>query len=390
MDKTPFTFALVKPAGPDCNMACAYCFYYEKQEYFDDTHSHMSEETLREMTRKCLSSSARQFGFGWQGGEPTLMGLDFYRKAVEYQKEFGRGQLVSNSLQTNGLLLNEQWADFLSSYKFLVGLSIDGPEHIHDHYRNDHGGRGTHSRVETVARLLLEKEVEVNALTVVNDYSVQYPDEIYTYLKELGFHYQQFIPCVETNPENPREAAPFSVTGKDYGEFLCRIFDLWEADFVDGYATTSVRLFDTFSHIYLGMTPPECTVRRTCGDYLVIEHDGSIYSCDFFVEDAWHLGNILEDDPVELLNSKRQNLFGEMKARLPAKCLKCPWLHFCRGGCIKDRIRDPRDKRFNHFCESYRIFFAYADQRFRKLMDGFQARQMRERQQMYSQPHRGH
>ncbi len=384
--KIPFSYALIKPSGPDCNMACEYCFYYEKQEYFDKgstpAKSRMSDEVLETMIKKCLSGHVRQFGFGWQGGEPTLMGLDFYKKAMAYQEQYGKGKDVSNGIQTNGILITEEWADFFLKYNFLVGLSLDGPEHIHDHYRFMAGGQGSHAKVEETARMLLGKDVQVNALTVINDYSAQYPEEIYRYLREVGFDYLQFIPCVETNPENQREAAPYSLSAKAYGEFLCKIFDLWEADFVDGYATTSVRLFDTFSHVYLGMTPPECMAQRTCGNYLVVEHTGDIYSCDFFVEDAWHLGNLMADDPQELLNSRRQRLFGDMKAKLAPKCVKCEWLTFCRGGCIKDRIRDPQDKRFNHFCESYKIFFPYAHERFLKLMQGFQERQERDRQKV--------
>ncbi|MCF7943760.1 MAG: anaerobic sulfatase maturase [Spirochaetia bacterium] len=376
-----YTYALVKPSGPDCNLACTYCFYYHKQDYFAPGVHRMSDAVLETLIQKSLSGPERQFGFGWQGGEPTLMGLEFYQRAIELQKKYGAGKNISNSMQTNGILINEEWADFFIKYHFLVGLSIDGPAHVHDHYRVTASGKGTHEEVEKTARMLLNKKVEVNALSVVTDYSAKYPEETYRYLRDLGFTYLQFIPVVETNPENSREAAPYSVTAKAYGEFLCRIFDLWEADFRDGYATISVRLFDTFSHIYMGMQAPECTVRKTCGDYLVVEHNGDIFSCDFFVEDAWHLGNILEDDPREIINSRRQELFGKMKSQLAPKCLKCEWLAFCWGGCIKDRVRDPRDKRFNHFCEAYKIFFSYADQRFRKLMENFRDRQAREAQQ---------
>lgn len=373
----PYNFALVKPTGPDCNIACTYCFYYEKQEMMGSGIHRMSEGILESLIKKSLENSGRIFNFGWQGGEPTLMGLDFFSKVIELQEKYGRGQMVTNSIQTNGLLLDEKWAHFLKEYNFLVGLSIDGKEHVHDHYRLTAGGQGTHRKVEDTAKLLLGAGVEVNALSTVNDYSVNFPEESYEYLKSLGFTFLQFIPIVETNPKNRREVAPYSVSGKAYGEFLCKLFDLWEADFSDGIAATSVRLFDTFSHIYLGHAAPECPNRKTCGDYLVVEHDGAVYSCDFFVEDAWKLGNIVEDDPVSMLNSRRQELFGTMKSQLAPKCRTCEWLPFCWGGCTKDRIRDPRDKRFNHFCEAYKIFFPYANDRFRTIMENFLKRQPR-------------
>lgn len=379
--RKPLTYVLVKPSGPDCNMGCEYCFYYDKQDYFTETPRHrMSHEVLEEMISQGMSVPQREFSFGWQGGEPTLMGLDFYREAVALQAAYANGREVHNSIQTNGILIDDAWADFLKANDFLVGLSIDGPIHIHDHYRLMQGGGGSHARVESAARLLLEKGVLVNALSVISSYSVQYPDEIYHYLKGLGFKFMQFIPCVETDPENPRQAAPFSVSAKAYGEFLCRIFDLWEADFVDGYASVSVRLFDTFSHVYLGLTPPECTMQRTCGTYLVVEHNGEVYSCDFFVEDTWRLGNVMTGRLEDMLNSKRQQLFGEIKAKLPKKCVTCEWLTFCRGGCPKDRIRDPQDKRFNHFCESYKIFFTYAHPRFAALMRRFVERRQADQQ----------
>ena len=379
--KKYLSYILVKPSGPDCNMACSYCFYAEKETYFGAGELHrMSEEVLEEMIQQALSKPAREFSFGWQGGEPTLMGVDFYKKALEFEKKYGKGKHIANGLQTNGLLIDDEWVKLFTEHNFLIGLSLDGPEHIHDHYRLLRGGQGTHAKVEKHAKLMLEKGVAVNALSVVSDYSVKYPEEIYTYLKDLGFEYLQFIPCVETDAQNPKQAAPFSVSAEDYGNFLCKLFDLWAADFVEGRPTTSVRLFDTFSHIYLGMTPPDCTVHKTCGEYLVVEHTGDVYSCDFFVEDTWRLGNIMEGDELHsLIDSKKQHLFGNRKAQLASKCRSCEWLAFCRGGCIKDRIRDPRDKRFNHFCESYKMFFAYAHPKFSALMREFVERERAER-----------
>jgi len=366
----PLSFILVKPSGPDCNLACTYCFYTRKAGYFGTEKIHrMDDRTLESMISKSLGRPGAHMSFGWQGGEPTLMGLDFYKKAISLQELHGKGMRVSNSIQTNGILMDEQWADFLKRYSFLVGLSIDGPASIHDRFRVDRGGEPTHARVERAAKLLLETGVAVNALSVVTEQSASSAKEIYRYLKGIGFTYLQFIPIMEMSETNPDEVADFSVTATSYGKFLCDLFDLWVEDFVDGKPTTSIRQFETYAAIYMGYEAPECTVRKTCGDYLVVEHDGSVYSCDFFVEDTWKLGTLDQDVSLEdLLNGRRQTLFGEVKSKLDKRCIKCPWLQFCYGGCPKDRLRDRATKRFNPYCESVKMFFSYADERFRKLL----------------------
>lgn len=373
--RKPLSFVLVKPAGPDCNLDCTYCFYKEKEELFGAHQKHrMDSKTLEQLTKLSLGRPGTTMSFGWQGGEPTLMGLEFYQEVIKLQQAYGSGMRVSNSIQTNGMVLTEEWFDFFRRYSFLVGLSLDGPQHIHDRYRLDYSGRGTHEKVERVARALLASHVEVNALSVVTEYAAQYAQETYSYLKELGFTYMQFIPCLEMDPQEPAHRADFSVTPSSFGKFLCELFDLWAADFVDGKPTTSIRQFDTYASIYLGQTAPECTVRRTCGDYLVVEHTGDVYSCDFFVDETWHLGNIWGEKTLEdMLNSPKQELFGKMKARLPDRCYRCPWLSFCYGGCPKDRLRDPATRRFNPFCESYKIFFSYADSTFKTLMNDYRS-----------------
>ncbi|MBS3818430.1 anaerobic sulfatase maturase [bacterium] len=367
---------LIKPAGPDCNMHCTYCFYLEKKDLFKQNKIHrMDEQTLEETIRQVMTHGGSQVSFGWQGGEPTLMGLQFFKKAVQLQERFGFQQSVGNGLQTNGLLLDYKWAQFLKKYHFLVGLSLDGPEHIHNHYRRLKNGDGSWSRVTYKAQLLLDEGVAVNALTAVNNYSVQFPDEIYQFHKDLGLNYMQFIPCVETDPDNPSQAAPFSVSSTKYGEFLCRLFDLWVSDFVNGQPMTSIRFFESVFYHYVGLQPPECNLLPQCGIYLVIEHNGDVYSCDFFVEPEWKLGNIKNGNLTEMLNSRRQNKFGKIKSNLPPKCQSCPWLKYCWGGCTKDRIKDPRDKGLNHFCESYQMFFNHADSFFKKLAQEWKSQQ---------------
>jgi uncharacterized protein len=327
----------------------------------------MSEAVLEEMIRQLLSGPQKEVTIGWQGGEPTLMGLPFFYKAVEFEKRYGRGKTIGNGLQTNGLLLDEKWFKLFTDYGFLVGLSLDGPEHVHDRYRRHPGGRGSWALVRDQARRMLDYGVAVNALAVVTDYSVRYPDEIYGFLKGLGLAYMQFIPCVEADPENPRRAASFSADPSGYGAFLCRIFDLWLADFSGGRPATSVRFFESLLHTYAGLPAPECTLLPECGTYGVVEADGDFYSCDFFVEPRWKLGNILSEPMASLLNSPKQEEFGMRKANLPEACGGCPWKAKCRGGCVKDRIRDPRDGNRNHFCEGFKKFFSHADSRLRRL-----------------------
>lgn len=343
-------------------MACSYCFYREKAELFPDEKRHrMSEDILEKMIGQFLSQSGEQVTFSWQGGEPLLMGLPFFEKAVELQQKYGHGKVVGNGMQTNGLLLDKSWANFLNKYKFLVGLSLDGPEHIHNCYRLELNGSGSWSKVIDRAKLLMDAGVAVNALSVVTDYSVQFPEEVYTFHKELGLNYMQFIPCVETDPEDSTHAAPFSVSSEEFGNFLCKLFDLWQSDFENGRSTTSIRFFDSIFYSYVGLAPPECALLEECGDYVVVEHNGNVYSCDFFVEAEWKLGNIMEENLIDMLNSNRQAAFGQMKSKLPESCKDCTWLMHCRGGCTKDRIRDPQDKNLNHFCRSFKMFFEHAD-----------------------------
>lgn len=368
MNRKPLNSILVKPAGPDCNLSCAYCFYSGKSSLFPETGKHrMSEALLTEMIRQIMTQAGDEVGIAWQGGEPTLMGLAFFQKAVDLMSRFGRNQAVGNGLQTNGLLIDKDWARFLRQYNFLVGLSIDGPEHVHDHYRRMKDGSGSWSMVCDRAKMMLDQGVSVNALGVVTDYSAGYPEEIYGFYKGLGLDYMQLIPCVETDSMDPERILPFSVSAERYGPFLCGLFDLWLADFVDGAQTTSIRLFDSILHTYVELPPPECTLLEECGNYVVVEHNGDVYSCDFFVEPRWRLGNIKEDRLPDMLNSERQKAFGSMKKGLHNECIACKWLSHCRGGCTKDRPRGGQGNSLNYLCEAYKMFFEHADERFKEL-----------------------
>lgn len=361
LNRIPLNSVLVKPAGPDCNMACAYCFYLKKASLFPQTVKHrMSDDILEEMIRQVMTQSGEHVSIGWQGGEPTLMGLAFFEKAVDLQMEYGSGKVVGNGLQTNGLLIDDSWIRFFKDYNFLVGLSLDGPEHVHDKYRRTINGKGTWSLVVEKAEAMLAAGVAVNALSVINDHSVNYPEEIYSFLKEKGLNYMQFIPCVEIDPIDQEKIASFSVPPEKFGNFLCRIFDLWISDFQNGTPTASIRFFDSVIYSYVGLTPPECTLLKNCGVYVVIEHNGDIYSCDFFVDPEHKLGNIKSGRLVDFLNSAPQRKFGKSKAYFPEECRSCRWLQYCRGGCLKDRFRDPKNLGNNYFCTSYKMFFQHA------------------------------
>ncbi len=349
--------ALIKPAGPDCNLGCDYCFYLEKSRLFRDDRAHrMTDAVLKQTISQLMALPAGELSLGWQGGEPTLMGLGFFERAIEYQKQLGAGKRVGNSLQTNGLLLDGAWARFFARYNFLIGLSLDGPAHIHDHHRKTRRGAGTFTAVVDNGKRLMDAGVPVNSLSVVTDYSARFARETYAFLKSLGFTHQQFIPCVEPPRVSGRDAAPFSVSGEAYGEFLVALFDSWNADFVDGYPAVSIRFFDALLGRYLETPPTECTLLETCGDYLVIEHNGDVFPCDFFVEPRARLGNLMDRPLPILFETAAMREFGLQKAALPADCRACRWKTVCRGGCPKDRPPGAP----NHLCVGFDRFFAHA------------------------------
>jgi len=374
--RRPLSSVLIKPTGPDCNLDCGYCFYLEKSELFKQSPTHrMSTEIQEELIRQVMQQSGQSVSLAWQGGEPTLMGLDFYKRAIELEKKYGHNQMVGNGLQTNGMLLDKNWAAFLKEYNWLVGISLDGPEHIHNRYRVDKGKKGSHQRVEENAIMLLQEGVAANAMCCLTSYSVQFPDELYAYYKNLGYTFMQFIPVVETDKNDKTKAAQFSVSAVDYGNFLIRMFDLWLADFIDGVPTTSIRHFESVFHSYVGMKAPECTSMKECGTYVVVEHNGNVYSCDFFVEPKWKLGNVMHDQIINMLNSKAQQTFGAAKAALPSECRQCSWLRHCHGGCTKDRIKDPQDHRKPRFCATTKMFLKHADTTLKMMAEQWKEQQ---------------
>jgi len=288
--------------------------------------------------------------FSWQGGEPTLMGLDFYKRVVELEIKYGLpGMSVANALQTNGMLLDAHWARFLAEYKFLVGLSVDGPKRLHDTYRKDARGKGTFEGVMRAARVLRDNSVEFNVLTLLNDRNVKEPDAVYDFLLANEISFMQFVPCIE--PGGKGEAAPFSITAEDYGEFLVRVFDRWVEDF----PRVSIRDFDDLLMRELGQRPGTCTVSERCGSYVVVEHNGDVFACDFFVTSKWRLGNMMETPLDEIAQSEKLEQFAAAKSALGPACERCAFVAKCYGGCQKHRIvlgGEPTDP--SYFCKAYK------------------------------------
>lgn len=376
--KDPKVFSLmIKPAGASCNLRCTYCYYLEKQALYSGEKLRMSDELLEYFTKQYIeSNNAQTVTFTWQGGEPTLMGLDFFRKALELQKKYAGDKIIENSFQTNGTRLTPDWCTFFSDNNILVGISIDGPEHNHDHYRRDSSGRKTFSKVMHGIDLLHRYNVEFNTLSVVNDYNVHFATETYRFLKKTGSGFIQFLPVAErtadisetrglklVSPSYGDDAylTEWSVGAADYGNFLNTVFDEWVKNDVARYF---VQIFDVTLANYVGSNPGLCAFSDTCGDALVMEHNGDIYSCDHFVYPEYLLGNITETPMIDIAGLQRQFDFGVNKRNnLPLYCLKCDVLYACHGECPKHRFLLTPDGKpgLNYLCEGYRIFFKHVE-----------------------------
>ncbi len=372
---------LIKPAGADCNLACKYCFYSCKGNLYPGERRHrMSDRVLRELVRKYMNHCDRSAAFAWQGGEPTLMGLDFFKSAVRYQQLYGRpGQMVSNSLQTNGVLLDDaEWAKFLHEYKWLVGVSLDGPADVHDAWRVDHDGKPSHARVRRALDTLLEHEVEVNVLTMVTPANIHRAAETYEYLLDTGVDFLQFIPLCEPLPDGSA-LADFTIDPVDYGNFLIEIFDMWIAE---KPRTAYVRMFDDMLSVIMGNPHPTCMFGPQCGLYVVVEHNGDLYACDFFVDDQWRYGNLME---MDLHHVRKQAAYGQFRDRKTAEideCKDCKWFGLCHGGCPKwrPRIMLGEGSPKTYFCESYKMLFEHASEPLKALGERL-AREQAERQE---------
>ncbi len=346
---------LIKPVGPRCNLACRYCFYSGDADPNPSLPPVMPDEVLDTMLRKYMSLRLPESILCWQGGEPTLAGLPFFQRVVELEMQYGRGgQAVSNALQTNGQLIDEAWAEFLAEYRFLVGVSIDGPREIHDAQRIYADGRGSHERAMRATHLLQRAGVEFNILTVVHRGNQDKAREIFQWELDQGWQHLQYIPCTELDSDgNP---LPFSCTPEGYGQFLC---DLWQAYRETGRRDIGIRTFDSWlSRKVLGHNTL-CTFSERCGEYLLVKPDGGLYPCDFFYNDQWRLGNLMTGDLVKAYAEVRENGCGLLKGRRDTQCEECPYLDYCHGGCPKDRFAMPPHDGTGRtpFCESYRMFF---------------------------------
>ncbi len=341
---------LIKPVSGRCNQKCSYCFYRDVPDrvYGNATAPTMSDDLLSTLLESYLSLGLESNIFTWQGGEPTLAGLDFYKSVVAGQHRYGqKGQVIGNALQTNGSLIDEDWAEFLSHNRFLVGLSIDGPEAIHDAARGD----GTWRKAMHAAELLREHNVALNTLTVVHRGNADHAQEIYSFLRRHGFTHLQFIPAVDRE-RNGTGLLQHSVTPEQYGSFLCSLFDAWRNR--GDVGTVALRLFEAVIENALQRESVSlCSLSPTCGRYLVVEHNGDVFPCDFFVNREQQPGNITENTWSELLDRRRA--FEEMKADYSDTCASCEWLGLCHGGCPKNRIGGKRTR----LCVGYQQFFEH-------------------------------
>ena len=380
--------AMVKPGGSLCNLDCTYCYYLHKEGLLHQPRApRMSDEMIERHIRQYIEAqTGNEVVFSWQGGEPTLLGVDFFRQVValeaKYKKPF---QVIQNDLQTNGTLLDEEWAAFLKQHHFLVGLSCDGPKHLHDHYRVTKGRQPTHDKVMAAARLLQKHGVPFNGLCVVNRENAKYPREVYRFLtRELGVGRVQLISCVE--PKLFRNVAPqrwdpagiptvgtaqarpgapdsvvtdWSVDPEDWGEFLCKVWDFWYAR---DLGKVHVDLFETAVAQSLGLPSQRCITSEFCGKGMAVEHNGDVFSCDHYVYPEYQVGNLCETHWSELAYSERQQQFGFAKRNtLPQYCRQCPHLNLCWGECPKNRlVRTPDGEiGLNYLCPGLKKFYAH-------------------------------
>ncbi len=346
---------LIKPTGPDCNLACDYCFYLDKEKLYPGK-SRMDLSTAEEMIFQVMESG-NPVTFSWQGGEPTLMGLDFFREVIELQKKHGSGgQQVTNTIQTNGTLLNKEWAEFFSRYNFLVGLSLDGPRDLHNNYRAYPDGRGSFDEVKKAAELLQQQEVPFNLLTVLNSRTVNQPKRIVNFFLHQDYNHLQFIPAIETVKTEDREKlAPFSPEPKEVGKFLDVVFKKWLEEFPPRF---SVRYFESLVNVSTGRDPGSCRIDASCASYLVVEHNGDVYPCDFYVEEKRKLGNLKETPIREIESGERFTSFAEGKMKLTKECKDCDYLPYCYGGCQRYRGLPSGPEGKSYLCEAYRYFLS--------------------------------
>jgi uncharacterized protein len=364
---------LAKPTGAVCNLHCSYCFFLTKESLYPGSRFRMDHDVLERYIRQLLEAhaGAPEVTVAWQGGESTMMGVDFFRRSVELVAQFAApGQQVVHTIQTNATLIDDQWADFFVEHGFLVGVSIDGPRDVHDTYRVDKGGKPTFDRVLAGLRVLQQHEADWNALTTVHAANAHRGLEVYRFLRdELGASYIQFIPIVEVEPSPGRIVTDRSVPPDGYGRFLVDVFEDWVRHDV---GRVFVQIFDVALGQWLGTPPALCVHAETCGQALALEHTGDVYSCDHFVDPGHLLGNIRDRHLLDLVTDPAQLAFGRAKRdSLPRQCRECPVRFACQGGCPKDRLVRDRygDEGLNYLCPSYTSFFHHVDPYMRHMRE---------------------
>ena len=364
---------MLKPIGPICNLNCTYCYYLEKKNIYPKQKQFILTENVLEVFIKQYIEIQQVpvINFVWQGGEPTMLGINYFKKAFEIQKKYAGNKQIDNYFQTNGTLLNNDWCIFFKENNVLVGISIDGPENLHNYYRKNHDNKPTFNKVIQGIELLKKYKVEFNTLTTVNNINVDYPIEVYHFLKQIGSEYMQFLPVVEREsseeqlrlikpePDKKAKLTSWSVNGRKYGKFLISVFDEWVCNDV---GNNYIQLFDATLANWVGANPGLCVYKETCGDALAMEHNGDIYSCDHFVYPDELLGNVMEDSLMEMVKSEKQLKFGENKLNtLPKQCLECDYRFACNGECPKHRIAYSKNGEYglNYLCEGLFNFFSH-------------------------------
>lgn len=374
---TPFAkplYVMLKPAGAHCNLACKYCYYLEKNNLYQNSHRHlMSDETLEQFTREYIEAQTMpQVLFTWHGGEPLMRSIDFYKKALALQKKYAHGKQIDNVIQTNGTLLTDEWCEFFAQNHWLVGISIDGPQEYHDHYRVTPAGKPSWEKVMQGIQLLKKHRVEWNAMAVVNAYNAEHPLEFYHFFRDNGCQYLQFTPIVErlTEHEDGRTLASLaddreipladaSVTPQQWGNFLCTIFDDWVRHDV---GKTFVEIFDCTLANWMGVLPGICAYSKECGHAGVMEHNGDVYSCDHFVFPEYKLGNIRAQSLIDMLYGEKQQVFSRLKhTSLPRQCKECDMEFACHGECPKNRFEKDKygEPGLNYLCQGYYQYYTH-------------------------------
>ena len=369
---------LIKPASAACNLRCRYCFYHSVAESRNvKNYGIMSYDTLETIVKKSFEFAEHACTFAFQGGEPTLAGLDFFKHLILLQKKYNINKIkVNNAIQTNGIVIDDSWAKFLSDNKFLVGLSLDGPKDIHDQMRIDVKNKGTFTRIMDTVEIFNKYKVEYNILFVVNSYVARHVSKIYNFFKKNKFVYLQFIPCLDPLDEAPG-GYEYSLTPDRYEYFLKTLFDLWYEDIINGNMI-SIRYFDNLVGMLMGYMPEACGMMGVCNCQFVIEADGGVYPCDFYVIDKWKLGSIIDKDLSEMRYSKTAEEFIEESKYSDPKCSECKWYSLCRGGCKRHREPFVDDKpSLNYFCEAEKAFFEYSIKRLEQIAKMLEQRQRR-------------